>query len=36
MICEHCGMLTKPFNSGACEFCGEQVIKKPENPGDSK
>jgi len=27
MICENCGMLTKPFNDGSFEFCGEAVVK---------
>lgn len=29
MICKECGMLTKPFNDGSCEFCGENVLGKP-------
>lgn len=31
MICENCGMLTKPFKDGTCEFCGKPVIKTEEN-----
>lgn len=34
MICEHCGMLTKPFNDGTCEFCGKPVLAtKQEDKG---
>jgi len=33
MICKNCGMLTKPFNDGTCEFCGEHVLK-PKVGGD--
>lgn len=29
MICENCGMLTKPYNDGTCEFCGELLVKEP-------
>lgn len=28
MICPHCKMLTEPM-AGMCEFCGEDVRKKP-------
>jgi hypothetical protein len=28
MICENCGMLTKPYTDGSCEFCGEKVAKE--------
>jgi len=33
MICKNCGMLTKPFNDGTCEFCGEHVLA-PNNVKD--
>lgn len=29
MICKHCGMLTKPFDGGACEFCNKYVAGFP-------
>lgn len=28
MICENCGMLTKPYPNGDCEFCDEKVTKQ--------
>lgn len=28
MICENCGMLTKPFNDGTCEFGDHKVSKQ--------
>lgn len=27
MICENCGMLTKPYKDGTCEFGNHNVIK---------
>lgn len=32
MICEYCGMLTKPFKDGSCEFCGKHVLKPKPHP----
>jgi hypothetical protein len=28
MICENCGMLTKPYNDGGCEFGDHKVVKE--------
>lgn len=34
MICENCGMVTKPYNDGGCEFGDHQVTKEEESTND--